>query len=213
MYFNAEYKSESQTHTVVIFCNTARVLSPHQRDKHVFFEGFCEALLPVREERQRSSQTYRLEEEQRPNIIPLRVDHFIQHAEPEPLLPVRVFGVVDTVLQMPFVLFHDGDRTPRHASLSVKRRSSSASIRASTLGLRLQSILQEQILLKTATTITLTCGDVQRWKRSSGPLPAKKKVPNKTVGAATQEEWRRDPKRERERGGVTLGPKGSAKYG
>lgn len=65
----------------------------------------------------RSSQTYRLEEEQRPNIVPLRVDHFIQHAEPKSLLPVRVFGVVDTVLQMPVVLFHDGDRTPRHASL------------------------------------------------------------------------------------------------
>lgn len=64
-----------------------------------------------------SSQTYRLEEEQRPNIVPLRVDNFIQHAEPESLLPVRVFGVVDTVLQMPVVLFHDGDRTPRHASL------------------------------------------------------------------------------------------------
>lgn len=67
----------------------------------------------------RSSQTYRLEEEQRPDIVPLRVDHFIQHAEPEPLLPVRVFGVVDTVLQTPVVLFHDGDRTPRHASLRL----------------------------------------------------------------------------------------------
>lgn len=75
----------------------------------------------VNRERQRSNQTYRLEEEQRPNIIPLGVDDFVQHAEPEPLLPVRVLGVVDTVPQMPVVLFHDGDRTSRHASRSLRQ--------------------------------------------------------------------------------------------
>lgn len=85
---------------------------------------FCEAQEEqntVTRDRQRSSQTYRLEEEQRPNIIPLGVDDFIQHAEPEPLLPVRVFGVVDTVLQMPVVLFHDSGRTSRRASRSLRQ--------------------------------------------------------------------------------------------
>lgn len=85
-----------------------------------FFCAAHEEQNTVTRERQRSSQTYRLEEEQRPDIIPLGVDDLIQHAEPEPLLPLRVFGVVDPVLQMPAVLFHDGDRTSRHASRQAK---------------------------------------------------------------------------------------------
>lgn len=94
---------------------------------------------------------------------------------------------------MPVVLFHDGDRTPRHASLRMAlffknyfSLSPSASIHASTL--LLQSIVQERVLQKTATTHTLTFGDVQGWKRSSAPPhppPFKKYQTRETLGAAT----------------------------
>lgn len=57
-----------------------------------------------------TSNTHRLQEKQRPDIIPLRVDDLIEHAEPQPLLPVRVLDGVDTVLRMPVVLLHVGSQ-------------------------------------------------------------------------------------------------------
>lgn len=89
-----------------------------------------------RRDRQRSGPTHRLEEEQRPDIVPLGVDDLIENAEPEPLLPIRVFGVQDRGPRGPVVLLHAAARTSRRACFRlspVKRRaSSSASIRTST---------------------------------------------------------------------------------
>ena len=111
--------------------------------------GARRAINTVTRERKRSNQTHRLEEEQRPNIIPLGVDYFIQHAEPEPLLPVRVFGVVDTVLQMPVVLFHDGDRTSRHASRALL-------------------LLQVSTLPRKICFLSPSCRSKISWKRQQG---------------------------------------------
>lgn len=181
--FKVDYKRGAPDR-VVVSCG---VLWPHERDKRVLSGFFCEA--PVSCARsphsdKRSSQTYRLEEEQRPDVVPLRVDHFIQHAEPEALLPVRVFGVGDTVLQMPVVLFHDGDRTPRHASLSVWRFSS-ASIHAGAASSVHRAGASSPENSDDAHADVRGCATLET-KFSPPPPPFKKYQTRETVGAATQ---------------------------